>query len=109
MTTTVLLIVQAFIVFLLIAVILIQRTSGDSLAGLSGSGNSVLSSKTTSNIFSKATVILGMAFVLNSLLIAKVTNVNSAPKASIVESIKHENNKEHKSILNKIMAPEDDR
>jgi preprotein translocase subunit SecG len=87
MTTTILLIAQIFIVTLLIAVILIQKTSSDTLAGLSGGGNSVLSSKTTSNIFSKATVILAIAFVLNSLVIAKLTNVNAAPKPSIVDSI----------------------
>jgi preprotein translocase subunit SecG len=87
MTTTLLLIIQVFVVILLIAVILVQKTSSDSLAGLSGGGNSILSNKSTSNIFSKATIILSIIFVLNSLLIAKITNMNSSSKASIVDTL----------------------
>lgn len=97
MTTTLLLIIQIFIVVLLVAVILTQKTSADSIAGLSGGGNNIFSSRTTSNIFSKATVILALAFVCNSLLIAKVTNLNVVQKTSIVDKIKDDADKHHQN------------
>lgn len=97
MTTTLLFIIQVFIVILLVTVILVQKTSSDSLAGLSGGGNSLISSKSSSNIFSKATLVLAIVFVLNSLLIAKITNVTFSSKESIIDQIGTED-KGNKSI-----------
>jgi preprotein translocase subunit SecG len=85
--TTILIILQVFITFCLIVAVLLQKTSSDSLAGLSSSGHSVLSSKSSRNIFTKATIILGIAFMLNSLLIAKFYVSSIQSKTSIVKSI----------------------
>lgn len=78
--TTLLLILQVFIVFLLVVVILLQKTGTDSLAGLSGGGHSVLSSRTASNVFSKMTMILAAAFIINSLIIAKLAVMDTHSK-----------------------------
>ncbi len=85
--TTILLIVQMFIVCMLIAVILIQKTGTDGLAGLSGGGHNVFSSRASSNLLTKLTTVLAIAFMVNSLVIAKVSISSSKPSKSIVDSI----------------------
>ena len=86
--TTILLFVQVFIVIGLIGVILLQKTGGDSLAGLSGGGNGLLSSKSTANVFSKITIYLSIAFIINSLLIAKIEKDNFLKSTrSIIDNI----------------------
>jgi preprotein translocase subunit SecG len=74
-----------------------QKTGGDSLAGLSGSGHNFLSNKSASNIFSKATIILAVAFMINSLLIAKNITHQTKPKISITHSLgtNHNTEKHH--------------
>lgn len=84
--TTLLLILQIFIVVFLIGIILIQKTGADSLSGLSGSGNSLVSSRTSSNIFTKITIILTIAFMVNSMAIAKIYVVHSKSKVSILDT-----------------------
>lgn len=91
--TTILILLQMFIVFCLVVVILVQKTSSDSLAGLAGGGHNVFSSKSSNNIFSKATIILGIAFMLNSLLIAKFHVSSVKSKSSISEGIDIERKK----------------
>lgn len=86
--TTILLFIQVFIVIGLIGVILLQKTGSDSLAGLSGSGNGLLSSKSTANVFSKVTIYLAVAFIANSLLIAKIEKDNFLKSTrSIIDNI----------------------
>lgn len=86
--TTILLFIQVFIVIGLIGAILLQKTGSDSLAGLSGGGNGLLSSKSTANVFSKVTVYLAIAFVVNSLLIAKIEKDNFLSSTrSIIDNI----------------------
>lgn len=89
--TTILLLIQIFIVLALIGVILLQKTGSDSLAGLSGSGHNVFSNRSASNIFNKTTIVLAAAFMINSLIIAKV--------------IKSEYLASNKSILDTIVIP----
>lgn len=85
--TTILLVIQVFIVLVMAFVILLQKTGTDSLAGLSGGGMSFLSNKSSNNVFYKITVFLAIAFMLNSLLIAKISMVNIKSKSSIIEQI----------------------
>ncbi len=85
--TTILLIVQMFIVCMLIAVILVQKTGADGLAGLSGGGHNVFSSRASSNLLTKLTTILAIAFMVNSMVIAKVSIMSSKETKSIVDSI----------------------
>lgn len=85
--TTVLLVIQVFIVLIMAFVILLQKTGTDSLAGLSGGGMSFLSNRSSSNIFYKATVFLAIAFMLNSLLIAKISMTTIQNKSSIIQQM----------------------
>ncbi|KIE05504.1 hypothetical protein NF27_DP00480 [Candidatus Jidaibacter acanthamoeba] len=84
---TVLLILQIFIVLALVAVILIQKTGNDGLSGLSGGGHNVLSGRATGNIFSKLTMFLAAAFMINSLALAKLVILERKEAKSIIESI----------------------
>lgn len=104
--TSILLFIQVFIVFFLILTILIQKTGGDSLAGLSGGGHGVFSSRSSSNMFSKATIILAIAFMANSLLIAKVSMHTNKPKQSLIESIENDNNSKKVQEIKVPQAPE---
>ena len=85
--TTILLIIQVFIVCMLIAVILVQKTGTDSLAGLSGGGHNVFSSRASSNLLTKLTTILAIAFMVNCMVIAKVSANNNKATKSIVDTI----------------------
>lgn len=82
--------VEIVVVVAMILVILVQRTSSDGLSGLGGggggglSGHSIFSSSTSKNLLTRTTAILATIFILNSLVLAKLTMLNShAP--SIVE------------------------
>ena len=85
--TTILLIIQLFIVLSLILVILLQKTGTDSLAGLSGSGHNFMSAKATTSVLSKITIYLAIAFMVNSLIIVRVTADSLKTTHSIGEAI----------------------
>ncbi len=113
--TTLLLVIQAIIVLCLICVILLQKTGTDSLAGLSGGGSGVFSSKGTANALTRITVFLAIAFVLNSLLIARIINDEHKHKqgfaSGIVSATEVENKLEAgsdaaKNVKKKVEAPD---
>jgi preprotein translocase subunit SecG len=85
--TTVLLIVQIFLVLVLIGVILMQKTGADSLAGLSGSSNQMFASRSSGNTLSKITFILAFCFIANCLVIGKIINSDYQKKNAVSESI----------------------
>jgi preprotein translocase subunit SecG len=75
-----LLIFQIIIAVILVILVLLQKSDGDSLSGIgTGSGglNSVVSSKATASILSKSTMILIGIFMLNCLILASLSNVKS--------------------------------
>ncbi|MBN9543820.1 MAG: preprotein translocase subunit SecG [Alphaproteobacteria bacterium] len=89
---TILLIIQITVAILLVAVVMIQKTSSDSVGSLSGSANSFVQ-VSSSNFFTKTTAILATIFMVNSLLltIAMDKKYNASP---ITEStLKTEENK----------------
>ncbi|MCE2991494.1 MAG: preprotein translocase subunit SecG [Candidatus Jidaibacter sp.] len=94
--TTFLLAVQIVIVLSLVGIILLQKNGSDSLAGLSGGGHNVLSGRSTTNILTKATIILAICFIFNSLIIAKLVNTSHKTNKSLIESIAPESNKNKK-------------
>lgn len=94
--TTLLLVIQVIIVLSLIGIILIQKTGADSLAGLSGSGHSLMSGKSATNMISKATIVLAICFVFNSLLIAKLINNEHKNTKSLIETISPDANQDKK-------------
>lgn len=76
----------------MIAIILLQKTGSDSLAGLSGGGNNLFSSKSSMGLLSKITIFLTICFILNSLLIAKVINNQYKHSSKIINSILDDTN-----------------
>ena len=69
--TTVLLIIQLMISIVLIGLILIQRSEGGALGiGGGGGGGGVMSGRSSANAVTKATTILGTAFIINCLLLS---------------------------------------
>ncbi|AIL64851.1 preprotein translocase subunit SecG [Rickettsiales bacterium Ac37b] len=66
-------VIQIIIAVLLVLVILMQKTSSDGLAGLGGSSNNLMSSKSSANFLTRLTIILAILFMLNSLILAKLS------------------------------------
>lgn len=84
---TVLLILQSVIVIVMVLAIILQKNDGNSLAGLAGGGSGIISSRTSGNFLSKFTMILAIAFMVNSLALAKIA-VNDSNKAkSLLQSL----------------------
>lgn len=86
--TTVFLTIQVLIVLAMAILILLQKTGGDSLAGLSGGGGNVVSSRSSSNALYKITVFLAVAFFINSIIISKIYLKDIQSKTSIIEDLK---------------------
>ena len=69
--TTILLIIQLMISIVLIGLILIQRSEGGALGiGGGGGGGGLMSGRSSANAVTKATTILGTAFIVNCLLLS---------------------------------------
>ncbi len=72
-----LLFVHLVVAVLLIAVILLQKTSSDGLSGIgggsSGGNMGLVSGRTAANFLSKTTIILAVAFFINVLLLANLS------------------------------------
>ena len=84
---TALFILQICIVLCLVGVILLQKTGSDGLSGLSGGGHNFLSNKVAGGAFSKLTMFLATAFMLNSLALAKLVIVDRQKAKLLIESI----------------------
>ncbi len=78
---------QVVVIILLIISVLLQNSGSDGLAGLASSGNNFLSGRTASNIFSKATISLGIIFMLNSIILARFAVIEMKHAKSVIESI----------------------
>lgn len=90
----VLLVVQIFIAVFMIGIILIQRNASDSLAGLGGGSgggmDSLLSSRASANLMTRATAILAAAFMINCLIMAAITARQHTRADSILEAVESE-------------------
>jgi len=76
--TTVLLIIQLMISIVLIGLILIQRSEGGALGiGGGGGGGGLMSGRSSANAVTKATTILGTAFIVNCLLLSVAFSVEN--------------------------------
>jgi preprotein translocase subunit SecG len=56
----------------LIFVVIMQKTSADSISSLAGNTNNTFSSKATENFLYKSTIILGFCFFINSIALANL-------------------------------------
>ncbi len=87
-----LLVFQIILAVLMVILVLIQKSDGDSLSGLgSGSGglNSAISGRSTMSILSKITMSMATLFMINCLVLASLTkNKSSTISKELNEVIK---------------------
>jgi preprotein translocase subunit SecG len=91
-----LLILHIIIAVTLIILVLLQKSDGDSLSGIGGGSgglNSVISSKASAGALSKATMILIGIFMLNSLVLASLSNSSSKAIKKDLEKVIQEQEK----------------
>lgn len=105
-----LLTLQVIVACLLIILVLIQKSDGDSLSGIGGGSgglNSVISSKSTASFLSKATMALIAFFMLNCLLLASIANNSNKSIQSDLKKIieQQESNKSEDKTLQKDNSP----
>ena len=84
--TSTLLIVQFVLAVLLVIIILLQKSSSMGLGAYSGSNDSLFGAKGPANFLTKATMALGLVFVLNTLALGYL--YNQQKNQSAVDSIK---------------------
>jgi preprotein translocase subunit SecG len=95
-----LLILQVAIALVMIISILIQRSDGDSLGGIGGGSGGLgagISAKASASALSKFTIFLVAFFILNSLLLARISAVSNSSSElqidKVIEETLPENNK----------------
>ena len=90
-----LLILQVAIAVLMIVLVLLQKSDGDSLGGIGGGSgglNSVISSKSSANFLTKLTMCLVGAFMLNCLVLALISSkINNSNHLEIDKVIEQQN------------------
>lgn len=72
--TSTLLVVQFILTIVLTIVILLQKSTSIGLGAYSGSNDSLFGAKGPANFLSKATMVLGLAFVINTLVLGYMYN-----------------------------------
>ena len=82
--TTTLMIFQAVVSVLLIILVLLQFGKGAEAGLLSGGGESIMTGAQQGNILSKATVILSILFMGNSVLLSKIQSEKAS--ASLLDT-----------------------
>lgn len=86
--TSTLLIVQIVLAVLIVIVVLLQKSSSIGLGAYSGSNDSVFGAKGPANFLSKATMALGIVFVINTLILGYL--YNQERNKSAIDSVKIE-------------------
>ena len=84
--TSTLLIVQFVLAILLTIIILLQKSSSMGLGAYSGSNDSLFGAKGPANFLTKATLGLGLAFVINTVVLGYL--YNEQRNQSAVDTIK---------------------
>jgi preprotein translocase subunit SecG len=78
-------VVQVIIAVALIGMVLIQRSDSDGFGLGGGSGNNLLSGRSTANLMTRTTAILATLFIVNSLALSVIAARGHAP--SLVEAV----------------------
>ncbi len=86
--TSTLLVVQFILAALLTISILLQKSSSMGLGAYSGSNESLFGAKGPGNFLTKATMILGLVFILNTIFLGYLYNENRQKGA--VDNVKTE-------------------
>lgn len=92
-----LLILQVAIAVIMIISILIQRSDGDSLSGIGGGSGGLgagISARASANALTKFTIFLVAFFMLNSLILARISAVPHSGELQIDKVIKQETSQE---------------
>lgn len=84
--TSTLLIVQFVLAVIITITILLQKSSSIGLGAYSGSNESLFGAKGPGNFLTKATMILGLAFVINTITLGYIYNQEKLNSA--VDSVK---------------------
>ena len=84
--TSTLLIVQFVLAILLTIIILLQKSSSIGLGAYSGSNDSLFGAKGPANFLTKATMALGLIFVINTVVLGYL--YNEQRNQSAVDSVK---------------------
>lgn len=81
-----LLIIQFVLAIIITITVLLQKSSSIGLGAYSGSNDSLFGAKGPGNFLSKATMFLGLLFVLNTLFLGYTYNKET--QKSVVDSVK---------------------
>ena len=84
--TSTLLIVQFVLAIILVIIILLQKSSSMGLGAYSGSNDSLFGAKGPANFLTKATMALGLVFVINTVALGYL--YNEQRNQSAVDSVK---------------------
>ena len=84
--TSTLLVVQFVLAIILTIIILLQKSSSMGLGAYSGSNDSLFGAKGPGNFLSKATMVIGLVFVINTIVLGYM--YNQQRNQSAVDSIK---------------------
>jgi preprotein translocase subunit SecG len=76
--TTVLLVIHLMITVALVGIILMQRSEGGAL-GIGGGGDGFMTGRGATNLLTRTTAILAVAFFITSLLLAMLAGMRSTP------------------------------
>ncbi|MFT5703973.1 MAG: preprotein translocase subunit SecG [Rickettsiales bacterium] len=90
-----LLVMQIIIAVVMIFLVLVQKSDGDSLSGIGGGGsggmNSAMSSKSSAGFLTKATMFLAGLFMLNCLVLALISSkINKSTSLEIDKVIEEQ-------------------
>ena len=100
-----LLIIQVIVALILILLVLLQKTSGDSLGGIAGSNSSagsIISGKAKANGLTKATSILIAIFMINCLIMTAISKKNNSINSSKIDKAIEQRNLQQE---NKVKTP----
>ena len=98
-----LLILQVIIALVMIVTILLQKTGGDSLGGIGGGNGGLgsgISARASANAITKFTIFLVALFMLNSLILARISaKPSDVSKLQIDKIIEQEKSQENKALI----------
>ena len=98
-----LLILQVIIALVMIVTILLQKTGGDSLGGIGGGNGGLgsgISARASANAITKFTIFLVALFMLNSLILARISaKPSGVSKLQIDKIIEQEKSQENKPLI----------
>jgi len=82
-----LLFIHLIIALLLVVVILLQKTTTDGLSGIGGGGNNMglMSGRSTANFLTRTTIVLGVIFFVNALMLANLSSKSHKSISSKIE------------------------